>query len=75
MRRRLTPDDELELLTRIADGMTGAEIAVECGLTTAMVSSRLQKMRARFGANTSAHLIALAYHQGVLVAPTRRRAA
>ena len=59
----LTPR-ELEVLGRLAGGHRTREIAVDLGISEKTVSSHLQRVLAKFGVNTRAQAVALAYQNG-----------
>lgn len=61
-------DDELGILLAMADGSAILNIAAEMGLSYNALNTRLHRMREKFEANTNEHMIALAYHKGILSA-------
>ena len=68
MRRRhfdLTPQ-ELDILSRVADGHSQAQIADAVHLTEAAVKSTLVRVREKTGARTTAHAVAIAVRCGLI---------
>ena len=68
-RLKLTPK-QMEILISLADGDTIAEVAKSMGITRRTVDAHLFQMRERLKAKTTTHLVALAFHEGILL--TRR---
>lgn len=61
-----------EILTLVAQGATDNQIALRLGLSSASVSQYMVKIRARLGACSRAHAVALAFRLGILnTDPTR----
>jgi DNA-binding CsgD family transcriptional regulator len=57
---------ELEILTLVAEGRTDNEIAIRLYMSAKSVSWYVKEIRARFGARSRAHAVALAMRQGIL---------
>jgi DNA-binding CsgD family transcriptional regulator len=59
--------DELETLHLIADGLTDDQIAATLYRSLAAIKNRGERIRAKLGATTRAHAVALGYQRGYLV--------
>ena len=59
---------ELEILTLVAEGRTDNEIGIRLCMSAKSVSWYVKEIRARFGARSRAHAVALAMRQGILSA-------
>ena len=57
---------ELEILTLVAEGRTDNEIAIRLCMSAKSVSWYVKEIRARLGARSRAHAVALAMRQGIL---------
>jgi len=57
---------EKEVVTLLADGLTGEEIAVQLSLSAETVRTHIRNAMQRVNAHTRAHLIAIAVRQGDL---------
>lgn len=68
-RLRFTPR-QMEILISLADGDTIQEIGKQMGITRRTVDAHLFHMRELLCAKTTTHLVALAFHEGILL--TRR---
>jgi len=62
----LTPT-ETGILLSLADGLTVGQIADEREVSFHTVSGQVKSLRAKLGARTTAHAVALAYHRGLFV--------
>jgi DNA-binding CsgD family transcriptional regulator len=65
-RLHLSPRQK-EILALVAQGATDNEIALRLGLSSASVSQYMKRIRARLGACSRAHAVALGMRQGILV--------
>lgn len=59
---------ELGVLIELANGRQSKEIAEILGRSTATIELHVQRLRARFNAQSRAHLIACAFRAGVIAA-------
>lgn len=57
---------QYEVLTAIARGETAKETAARLGISTCTVEVHRSRLRRRFGARTTPHLVSLALAQGAL---------
>ena len=57
---------ELEILTLVAEGRTDNEIAIRLCMSAKSVSWYVKEIRARLGARSRAHAVALAMRQSIL---------
>jgi two-component system response regulator DegU len=57
---------QMQVLTLVAEGATDKEIALQLGLSAKTISSYVKHIRARLGAQSRAHAVALAMRQGLL---------
>jgi two-component system response regulator DegU len=57
---------QMQVLTLVAEGATDKEIALQLGLSAKTISSYVKHIRARLGAQSRAHAVALAIRQGLL---------
>lgn len=60
-----------EIVLQLAEGYTNVEIARNLGLTSNALNARVQTMLALLGARNRTHVVALAYHRGILKVPER----
>lgn len=60
--------EELETLHLIADGLTDDQIAGTLYRSVAAIKNRGERIRAKLGATTRAHAVALGYQRGILLA-------
>lgn len=60
---------QLDVLTRIAEGMTELEIGAELYLTRDTVATHAARLYRALGARNRAHAVALAYRHGLLSVP------
>ena len=65
----LTPR-QYDTLLLLASGETGVSIAAELGIRPDTVHVFTVQLKAKLGAKTTAHAVAIAYHTGLLT-PTR----
>jgi DNA-binding NarL/FixJ family response regulator len=66
---------QLDILTRIARGMTEVEIGAELFLTRDTVKTHARRAYRALGARCQAHAVALAYQAGILPLPSAPAAA
>ena len=59
---------ELEILSLVAEGRTDNEIGIRLCMSAKTVSWYVKEIRARFGARSRTHAVALAMRQGILSA-------
>jgi DNA-binding CsgD family transcriptional regulator len=59
------------VLLRLADGLQQTEVAAEMGIGVALVNQAVSRLRIRLGARNATHLVALAYHKGLLTPRVR----
>jgi DNA-binding CsgD family transcriptional regulator len=64
---------EHEALIAVAEGLSAVEYAAEIGVPEHRVKHKLEQARRKLGAKTTAHAVALAYHEGLILAPARAR--
>ena len=57
---------QMQVLALVAEGSTDKEIALQLGLSAKTISSYMKHIRARLGAQSRAHAVALAMRQGLL---------
>lgn len=57
---------ELEILSLIAQGFTSKEIAVKTKYAFTSVESYREKMIRKIGAKNTAHMVSIAYQNGLL---------
>jgi DNA-binding CsgD family transcriptional regulator len=57
---------QMQVLALVAEGRTDNEIAIQLGLSAKTISSYVQHIRNRFGAQSRAQAVALAIRQGLL---------
>lgn len=69
----LLNDRERQVLTRVADGMTGADVADELYLSQATVERHVSSGLRKLGARNRAHGIAIALRTGELARPDAER--
>ena len=62
--RTVLTEREHEVLTMLAHGATGAEIAEALVISSETVRSRTHRVREKLGAKTRTHAVALAVHSG-----------
>jgi DNA-binding CsgD family transcriptional regulator len=67
--RRIT-DREREVLALVADGYSTAEIAHALWITEDTVRTHIKRMMVRLDARTRAHVVAIAFREGLWVAPS-----
>jgi DNA-binding CsgD family transcriptional regulator len=60
----LVDDTNRRIVQMLADGYRQREIAAKMALSLSAVRRRIEKLRLRVGASTSAHLVALALRRG-----------
>jgi DNA-binding NarL/FixJ family response regulator len=60
----LVDDTNRRIVQMLADGYRQREIAAKVALSLSAVRRRIEKLRLRVGASTSAHLVALALRRG-----------
>jgi DNA-binding NarL/FixJ family response regulator len=58
---------EMQVLLGLADGASLVDIAEEMGLSMSTVSLASASVRTKLGARNMTHMVALAYHTGLLV--------
>ena len=63
----ITPK-ELEIIYGLAEGKTSTEIATELGNANGTIKGHIKVIRRKLQAKNTAHLIAIAYHEGLLKA-------
>jgi DNA-binding CsgD family transcriptional regulator len=68
--RRLTPR-ELDVLELVAEGYSTAEIARELWITADTVRTHIKRMMVRLDARTRAHVVAIAFREGLWAASIR----
>lgn len=59
-------DREVEVVELVAQGMSNAEVGAALHLSGMTVKSHLARICKRTGARTRAHIVAIAYQEGVL---------
>lgn len=64
---------EMQVLLCLVDGDDNAEIAAEMYLSRETVKSHMKHLVEKLGARNRTHVVALAYHHGLLT-PARRAA-
>ncbi len=57
---------ELELLTLLAEGLTGAQIAEALVISTQTVRTHIKNLRGKLGAPTAASAVAIAMRRGLI---------
>ena len=57
---------QMQVLALVAEGATGNEIAIQLSLSAKTISSYVKVIRARLGARSRAHAVALAMRKGIL---------
>ena len=57
---------ELQVLELLADGATKPEVAVQLGLSVNTVQTHMKRLRSRWSARSTAHLVAMAKDAGML---------
>lgn len=57
---------DLELLRRLALGLSGPRLGAELGCSPATARRRVRRLRARLGARTDVHAVVLALRRGLL---------
>lgn len=62
--RHLTPR-EREVLSLVADGYSTADVARELWITEDTVRTHIRRMKARLEARSRAHLVAIAFREGL----------
>jgi len=58
---------DLHIVQMLAEGYTGKQIAAAVGISTKNTHMLLSRARARFGATSSCHLIAILFRTGLLL--------
>jgi DNA-binding CsgD family transcriptional regulator len=68
-KRRITAR-EREVLELVANGYSTAEIARELWITEDTVRTHIKRMRARLGARSRAHIVAIAFREELWATPS-----
>ncbi|MEU5965933.1 LuxR C-terminal-related transcriptional regulator [Micromonospora parva] len=64
--RPVLTDEQLALLTQVADGRTNLAIARRVGLSRSSVENRLSALYRQIGARNAPHAVAIAIRSGLL---------
>lgn len=62
---------QVRMVAYAADGMTNAQIASQLHVTINTVQTQMRLIKAKLGAKTHAHVVALAYQRNILTLPNQ----